>query len=950
MDGNKPLTVTEKVHGEGSPLRESWQNGMMKVVDPSKDQIEDKPVANELTITSNEKSERTPIKMLIAKEMSKETDSRTKTPNLVAKLMGLDDLPTQQPVYSARQSFLERPLGNGSAGMGFMAKHQKENLLTDEQMRGDIQPSKACPEETPKYENLHEVWRQVQEIDISKDDWKLKGRYKLSPDEKIALVSKKFFEAEHLAADGKFHQDAMEILSLNRELFIEFLQEPRSLFTTQFCELHSIPPPPKTKCITILKPKKTVETNMYAGQRNGSESQSKKVLETNKWKKKKTKLPSALIYDNSSSASQPTRIVILKPSHGKTRTVKAVLPPPISASTPPQSPDVDCKQSTGGARDYRATANDNAQQAQECVISDKRGDALPSSAASNGYIEDGDFFNGSEDKLIEEGKLSDSGNATPNSRQPSNFVNRSTTPCSPSSLSQASYSPESAVTREAKRRLSERLAMMKSSGNNEEKRERSSLGEMLALPELSKPIRSNKDCANQGPSISSSRSCGVEKELRAHFTCLPIGWNGEQEGKYSPKGLLRSKSVPASSTVDKKVGLSGENPVLTDDKPITLKKSVKPKSGKSFKGKLSSLLFSRNKKPSKWKTNPHPSLDSNDKSQSPIAEMQGFLTEINEPSIENRSTGVAVCCSDDGLEAELPLNAGGPLDGSSIFEPFKQSNVSFEEVSTPVKNGMPETLSERQEQPSPNSVLEAAFEDNSDLLQPENSSTDYTGSSFSASMKSKVTATSGSPAARSLSWDKDSAETSNATALEPLLVSPTANEEGEWYWFAQTLLASVGLNYRKSGSFPATWHSPASPLDPSLLDKFICENEDKELQDENKYKQQRSEQMLIFDTINAALTDMAGSRFNTQPCNKRVRTSSPVIEELWNQLRDWFSIEGTSFSCESDPWMSIERAVNEDLGEKRWEEMMRLDCIGMEIEGKILDELVIEALGDLTCK
>ncbi|KAL5974753.1 ATP-binding cassette, sub- B (MDR TAP), member 11a [Asimina triloba] len=94
---------------------------------------------------------------------------------------------------------------------------------------------------------------------------------------------------------------------------------------------------------------------------------------------------------------------------------------------------------------------------------------------------------------------------------------------------------------------------------------------------------------------------------------------------------------------------------------------------------------------------------------------------------------------------------------------------------------------------------------------------------------------------------------------------------------------------------------------------------------------------------------ISGSRFNTQLCNKRVLKSAPVIEELWNQLRDWFSIEGTSFSCESDPWMSIERAVNEELGEKRWEKMMRLDCIGMEIEGKILDELVIEALGDLTC-
>ncbi|KAJ6343099.1 hypothetical protein OIU76_004940 [Salix suchowensis] len=54
--------------------------------------------------SSNKKVNGAPIKRLIAQEMSKEVESTHNPPSLVAKLMGLDTLPHQQPIAATRRS------------------------------------------------------------------------------------------------------------------------------------------------------------------------------------------------------------------------------------------------------------------------------------------------------------------------------------------------------------------------------------------------------------------------------------------------------------------------------------------------------------------------------------------------------------------------------------------------------------------------------------------------------------------------------------------------------------------------------------------------------------------------------------------------------------------------------------------------------------------------------
>ncbi|KAA8550670.1 hypothetical protein F0562_002354 [Nyssa sinensis] len=91
--GNKLLT--DKPHHDGSPLSRSQSD--VTPMSPIGDQIEDKVIVSELRRTSNKKSYGTPMKMLIAQEMSKEAESKHNPPGVVAKLMGLDALPRQQP-------------------------------------------------------------------------------------------------------------------------------------------------------------------------------------------------------------------------------------------------------------------------------------------------------------------------------------------------------------------------------------------------------------------------------------------------------------------------------------------------------------------------------------------------------------------------------------------------------------------------------------------------------------------------------------------------------------------------------------------------------------------------------------------------------------------------------------------------------------------------------------
>lgn len=220
--------------------------------------------------------------------------------------------------------------------------------------------------------------------------------------------------------------------------------------------------------------------------------------------------------------------------------------------------------------------------------------------------------------------------------------------------------------------------------------------------------------------------------------------------------------------------------------------------------------------------------------------------------------------------------------------------------------------------------------------------------------------------ARTLSWDESCAETATPYPLKSSLGScGTKEDEKDWLALVQTLLSAAGLDDGvRCNSFFSRWHSLNSPLDPSLRDKYANNVNGKETLHEGKRRQLRSSRKLVFDCVNAALADMTG-----YGCDRRVRSMACggggakdslmrddsallVVDLVWDRMKEWFSREVRCVAEDEEDSNSlvVERVVRKQVVGKGWAERMRLekDNLGTEIEATLLQELVEEAVVELT--
>lgn len=616
-------------------------------------------IVSELQRTSSKrKTNGTPMKMLIDQEMSKEIKSKNEPPNVVAKLMGLDALPRQQP-----HPLLQRSNTDGYSRSTFgLGSWQQEGFL-DNRMQFEIQ---QCPERN-EYKDVYEVRQQPQNTNYVRDKSPQREIYNANTkDGKMALVRQKFMEAKRLATDEKLRQskefqDALEVLSSNRDLFLKFLQEPNSLFSHHLSELQSVPPPPETKRITVLRPSKIVDNEKFSISRQKSDKPINKhglVGQGTMWDKNNPgHSPIVLSPRADESPIQPTRIVVLKPSTGKTHEIRAVVSSPASprilhGDNIYEDPDDD------EARESRQMAKEITRHMRDNLMGHRRDETLLSSVFSNGYTGDESSFNKSENEYAVE-NLSDSEVMSPSSRHSWDYINRLGSPFSSSSFSRASCSPESSVCREAKKRLSERWAMVASNGNSQEqrhvRRSSSTLGEMLALSDVKKSVR---------PEDEINR----ERELRESVSCSTDDSNKEGVCD-SPRSLLRSKSLPVSSTVyDTRLNVGAD---ATEDKTDVPKELTKAKSSKSsLKGKVSSLFFSRSKKSSKEKSG---TSGSGSESHSASAETPRSLVPSGKVDTASQ------CGNESGREECLPpapCGSSGKVSREVTFIFFAEKQTS----------------------------------------------------------------------------------------------------------------------------------------------------------------------------------------------------------------------------------------------------------------------------------
>lgn len=445
------------------------------------------------------------MKALLDNEMSKETEPRRKQTSVVAKLMGLEDPnpATQRPANPSP------PRRNSIDNCTNTHKTQGPNRKSP-----SARHARRSFDEMLEYKDVYEVQCQGVRNGRILDS----GR-----DFRMDLVRRKFTEAKRLATDERLlhshqFQDALDVLSSNRDLFLKFLEEPNSLF--------SVPPPSQTKRITVLKPVKSFESSIAS---------SKQI--------KRQELIDHKPNRRLDNISQPTRIVVLKPSPNAMKTDEM-----------------------GSTRNSWH----------------RRDESLISSICSNGYgADDSSLYDQSDNGYLEEdatgaGGFSDLEAASPLSHKSWGFATGTKlgSPFSVSSFSQDMYSPESSVIKEAKKRLSERWAMVTSDDVGtvpvSVPRSSSTLGEMLAIQELKK-----------------------EREIIAQERSLSI--DREREADVSSMALSRSKSLPVSSSLFENLNLH------LSSKASEVEKGNNNKGKSFFKGKVSSFFFNRSKKPEKVK-------------------------------------------------------------------------------------------------------------------------------------------------------------------------------------------------------------------------------------------------------------------------------------------------------------------------------------------------------------
>ncbi|KAK6937689.1 DUF3741-associated sequence motif [Dillenia turbinata] len=935
--------LSDKPHRDGSPLSRS-RSDVSRTPSPIADQMEDKLIVSELRMTSsNRKSSGTPMKMLIAQEMSKEIESKHNPPSVVAKLMGLDALPRQPDLTATPRRQSKGYSRNNLTHSGISMEYwQHEDGFLDKQ----LQHGNCLYQDKDECKDVYEIWQPPQKSGYIRDTSPQRGRHNGQQNEKkMALVRQKFIEAKRLATDEKLRQskefqDALEVLSSNKDLFLKFLQEPNSLFSQQLCDMHSIAPPPETKRITVLRPSKMVNGDTFSGAVKMNERQIKKqALGSQANRLDKSDFEYHPSYTNSNAdnnPAQPTRIVVLKPSPGKSRDPRAVAFPPSSSPRVFHGDNIYGELEDEEARESREVAKEITRQMRENLTNHRRDETLLSSVFSNGYIGDESSFNKSENEYAM-GNLSDSEVMTPTSRHSWDYINRFGSPYSPSSFSRASYSPESSVCREAKKRLSERWAMMALNGSAPDqrhvRRSSSTLGEMLALSDVKKPLISEEDNIK-------------EEDPRGSTSCLTSVVNKDECMDGSPRNLLRSKSVPVSSTaygarpnIDASDPEVGKSPA---PKELTKERST----NSSFKGKVSNLFFSRNKKSSKEKSGTSRSKDG---SQSTIADAESH-GKVRE--------NVTQCDNATGHEEGV---SHGPQELPSKTFSLDSVGMGSNEGITSHEAGLsvtkpPGNSSENQDHPSPISVLDPPFEED-DSATPE-----FSGNAKLIQQGRLVPV----HAVRSNLIDKSPpigsiARTTPYPLSSPLASSGAEEEQKELLFFIQTILSAAGLESGvQSDIFISRWHSPESPLDPLLREKYTDLN-DKEFLHEAKRRQWRSKRKLVYDCVNAALVDIMGHVLEPNLCvtsgcgvNERLTNIAPreITDRVWAQMQEWFSGEAKCVAGEDgvSNRLVVERVARKEVVGKGWVEHMRgeVDNLGKEMEGKLLEELVVEAVVELT--
>ncbi|GMI64682.1 TON1 Recruiting Motif 19 [Hibiscus trionum] len=865
---------------------------------------------------SSKQSTGTPMKKLLAREMSKENESRKRSSSVIARLMGLDGLPPQQSGHK-QQNQTESSQEKVQTGVSFYSPRS----------------SRKSSMEEPEFKDVFEV------LDASKME---SGGYssqgtansKLSNAE-VAFIQQKFMEAKLLSTDEKLQDseefnDALEVLNSNTDLLLKFLEQPDLLFTKHLHDLQGASPQSHCGRISLLKSSHTL--NNDDGRLDRGSGKATRLKHHSKYPQglqellshsygryaahNRTMSHKFQLYEKSGPAVQPTRIVLLKPNPGKSQNSTRTASSPCSSHNFPSDclghhPEIlgiesreaetwhkkrvhqDIGFSRHNSRELREMAKEITSQIKNSF---SNGSMKISTSRVTGYAGDESSCDVS---------CSESANnldvLTVSYRDNIGWRKRHRRP--------SSRRTESSVSREAKKRLSERWKLTHISQEVQMVSKGSTLGEMLAISDREMiPANSSGLVGGEGCSkIGSHAGLKVWNE--------PLGISSRDGWKDGHLGdLSRSRSVPASVTEFESPRIRSRHGSLRRDKHVIPKEDFKWNRNKAAKGNFN-----------QWEA----PLPSNQRSRGESASTAKDSSSVLQNALDINDQNKAVLSKPFQKELSIPPSVNSDVCSGDVNNSQEPSEASSKQVPLhcPVSERGSLAGSKEGDQPSPISVIDAPFTD-------DFSSGSECFESISAHLHGlrmqlqllKLETEAYEEGKMLLSSDDDGDQVSAWSAQDKGIAMAEKNLESV---YIVDVLVDSGINGADLNTFLATWRSPDCPVNPTVFEEL-----EKKYHNLNSWS--RAERRLMFDRINSKLLEIYQPFMDQYPWIKPVRKIIPK----WNILELEDSLHKSL--------VSENKKLDMDAGECEWLNLRGdTDVLGKEIERLLSDELIAEVVQDL---
>uniref|UniRef100_M4FFC7 DUF4378 domain-containing protein n=1 Tax=Brassica campestris TaxID=3711 RepID=M4FFC7_BRACM len=831
------------------------------------------PSDNKLQQDSAHQGAGLPMKSLLAQEMSKQKESKKRSPSIIARLMGLDVLPSSQSSSHRQHKSMENQEKQGRSGEGSSYKSLARSSKGGEQKFKDVFEVL----DAKKAESNRNLYHQgkVNAANLTQAE--------------MAFIRQKFMEAKRLSTDEKLRHskefnDALEALDSNKDLLLKFLQQPDSLFTKH---LHDLQTTPHKKSPNSQR---HVDSHSHRHGGGGCHSHSH------------TRHAS---YDTLDL--QATNIVVLKPNHGEPRYVSRAFASPSSSSDEFRAdrrlPCTSNHSRQKSNEDIRLSRHSSRDSGEFSKIMSRQRKASRGNGSSVTSFETSGFRGYAGDE-------SSSGSDSPSESELMPVTSRARAAFNRKNYHRSSPSKSSttsSVTREAKRRLSERWKLTHKYEQEIEISRSGTLAEMLATSDKeARPASFNGLIFEEGIS------------KRVEWTELPEpvgissrdGWKG-----------LSSRSFSKSKTIMNQESTYGYTIVLP--KELNYGDGL-VKGSSSHRGESQSYLSSKSSRPGSYKSH-SPYNSSPEVNMSPSLTKFLYQKEKLSPSKSRYSFSVDTeddSSASDDMKTAMSSEAPDLSTVTSLTDP-DISRMRTEDVNhSLVPEPQSRESSKEGDQPSPVSVLEASFDDDVSSSSEcfESVSADLQGLRKQLQLL-KLESAAYNEGGMLVSSDEDTDHVESSTITDENLIREEVKEED---WKSQYLVDLLANSRFGDSDHTTVVETP--------VDSFLFEDLEKKYS--SVKTSTRLDRKFLFDQISRELMQILKQFSDPHPWVKPTRVcqkwDTNMIQE---RLRDLVTRKDGKPSKDDVElqWLRLEDDV---------------EIIGREIEEMLTDELLAELVID----